>query len=135
LRQICIRVHDDGTIGYVSGCFYGGSPLYYETMTYGESYQIKNLVSMVRLVGDPYGIAYNLSNDGRHYLDIFEESTIEAVGRTLGFGFCIILIIALFIFVFMKVHFEGMMIFEDIWLKGSTGESRANEDEFALGTL
>lgn len=104
-------------------------------MSYGETYRIKDLVSMVRLIGDPYGIAYNLSNDGKHYLDIFEESTIEAVGRTLGFGFAIILIIALFIFVFMKVHFEGMMIFEDIWLKGSTDGSSANEDDFDLRTL
>ena len=58
LAQMCIRINNVNDLSYYDGCFYDGEPYYYKTLKWGSTYELRDLVSMVKLIHDPYNYAY-----------------------------------------------------------------------------
>lgn len=93
--QICLSLNGAETYGdleYYSGCFYDGNPFFYEKLNPGEAYDLRNIVSMVRLMTDPYAEAYRLSNDKFHFYNLLADTVVIIVIKWVFFVSSIIFV-------------------------------------------
>lgn len=85
LKQVCARINPGEELEYYTGCYIDGSPFYYQTLQPGEIYEMRYIVSMVRLMSDPYGTAYKLSDDNVHFFDLLADTTTISIIKWIFF--------------------------------------------------
>ena len=82
---MCARINPGEELEYYTGCYIDGSPFYYQTLQPGEIYEMRYIVSMVRLMSDPYGTAYKLSDDNVHFFDLLADTTTISIIKWIFF--------------------------------------------------
>ena len=99
---------------FYDGCYYGGNPFYYEPLKWGQTYELRDLVSMVRLVHDPYNYAYKLSKNEKDFYNFLALNKKQKTLKVFFFLVSLLFISQFFIYVQIIITFENLIILHEL---------------------